>query len=123
MDTIRQLLYKHSIGSLTPGEEERLRRWAGDDPERLALLSRLADKEYVGKQIWLRSMVDPERPLADMRARISVRKYSRRIHYVSLIAAVAVVFIALAGAVWFISGPGRVAAEDVMVAEEQALTP
>lgn len=120
MDTIRQLLYKHSIGSLTPGEEERLRRWAGDDPERLALLSRLADKEYVGKQIWLRSMVDPERPLADMRARISVRKYSRRIHYVSLIAAVAVVFIALAGAVWFISGPGRVAAEDVMVAEEQA---
>ena len=79
MDTIRQLLYKHSIGTLTAGEEERLRQWAGDDRERLALLSRLGDKEYVEKQLWLRCMVDPERPLADMKAKIGESKQFKRL--------------------------------------------
>lgn len=119
MDTIRQLLYKHSIGSLTPGEEERLRQWAGDDSERLALLSRLDDKDYVEKQIWLRRMVDPERPLADMKAKIGEHKQLRRLKYSGFAAAAAIVLLVVCGAVWYMTGNTGVAPGEPLTAEAE----
>ena len=119
MDTIRQLLYKHSIGTLTAGEEERLRQWAGDDRERLALLSRLGDKEYVEKQLWLRCMVDPERPLADMKAKIGESKQFKRLKYSGFAAAAAIVLLLVCGAIWYMTGNVGVVAGETLTAESE----
>lgn len=94
MDRIRNLLYKLSIGNATSEEKEQLRLWAGDDRERLALLSRLADKDYVGKQLLRRRMVDPERPLADMKTKIGKPKRDSRIKYAGIAAMATVILLA-----------------------------
>lgn len=93
MDRIRNLLYKLSIGNATSEEKEQLRLWAGDDRDRLALLSRLADKDYVGKQLLRRRMVDPERPLADMKTKIGKPKRDSRIKYAGIAAMAAVILL------------------------------
>lgn len=119
MDNIRELLYRLSIGRIRPEEEEELRRWAGEDPDRNALLARLADKDYVGRQICRRRMVNPERPMADMESRIKAGKYFRGMRIARLASAAAVALLVVCGVIWYATGPASVAEEEQLTAKTE----
>ncbi|MDE5988662.1 MAG: FecR domain-containing protein [Duncaniella sp.] len=93
MDNIKQLLYRHAIGITTPEEERALIEWADGNQQRLALLQRLADPDYIADRIGRREMIPVERPMADMRRRIS---RTRRLTAVRAIAASVTLLLTLA---------------------------
>ena len=91
MDPIASLLYRLSIGRITPEERQTLEQWAGDDPDRRALLARMADPDYVSRQLGRRTLVRTERPMADMQQRISAVRRSRVMRVLSIAAMIAVI--------------------------------
>jgi len=78
-------------GRTTPEERKQLEQWAGDDTARRALLARLADPEYVSRQIERRTLVSVERPMADMQRRISAIRRQHMMRVASIAAMVAIV--------------------------------
>lgn len=91
MDPIASLLYRLSIGRITPEERQILEQWAGDEPDRRALLARMADPDYVSRQLEHRTLVRTERPMADMQQRISAVRRSRVMRMLSIAAMIAVI--------------------------------
>ena len=79
------------IGKCTSGELEELRQWAEGSPERQALLHRLADEDYITRQLARRELVRIERPMEDMSRRISALRRRLWSRFVSVAAVVAVV--------------------------------
>lgn len=79
------------IGKCTSGELEELRQWAEGSPERQALLHRLADEDYITRQLARRELVRIERPMEDMSRRISASRRRLWSRFVSVAAVVAVV--------------------------------
>ncbi|WP_285822794.1 FecR family protein [Duncaniella freteri] len=91
MESVKRLLYRYMIGKCTSGELEELRRWAEGSPERQALLHRLADEDYITRQLARRELVRIERPMEDMSRRISASRRRLWSRFVSVAAVVAVV--------------------------------
>ncbi|MDE5669601.1 MAG: hypothetical protein K2I24_08705, partial [Duncaniella sp.] len=91
MDPIASLLYRLSIGRITPEERQTLEQWAGDDPDRRALLTRMADPDYLSRQLERRTLVRTERPMADMQQHISAVRRRRVMHVLSKAAIIAVI--------------------------------
>ena len=91
MDHIRSLLYRHLTGRLTPAERQQLEQWAGDNADRQALLKRLADPDYVSRQLERRTLVSVDRPMADMQQRVSAIRRRRMVRTFSIAAMIAVI--------------------------------
>lgn len=91
MDQIRSLLYRHLTGRLTPAERQQLEQWAGDNADRRALLKRLADPDYVSRQLERRTLVNIDRPRTDMQRRISAIRRRHMARIFSIAATVAVI--------------------------------
>ena len=91
MNQITSLLYRLSIGRITPEEQQTLEQWAGDHPDRRALLARMADPDYVSRQLERRTLVRTERPMYDMQQRISALRRRRVMRMLSRAAIIAVI--------------------------------
>lgn len=95
MDPISRILFKRLTGAAL-SEEERaaLEAWIAQDGHNEEAARRLADLEHLQKEYRLRSLVDPEKALADMRARIAALPAVRRRRRLRAAAAVAAIVIA-----------------------------
>lgn len=91
MDRIHSLLYRHSIGRLTPEERQELNLWAGNNASRRAMLNRLANPDYIADQLNRRHIVRTERPRADMQRYISSIRRKQTLHRLSIAAMVATI--------------------------------
>lgn len=79
MTDIRNLLYRNAIGQCTDEEKAQLEKWAEGSPERLDLIKRLSDPDFIARQLLRRDFVPIDRPMADMQHRISaIRNRTRR---------------------------------------------
>lgn len=92
MEQIKELLYRLSIGACTPAERKILEKWAAGNKQRIDLLERLGDPDYIADRLNRRMFVDSSRPKADMTNRL---KKNRPRHYgviISVAATITVIF-------------------------------
>lgn len=68
---ISTLLFKKIIGSISPDEEMELDAWCKESEENEALYKRMLDHEYIERQLRQRTLINTQRPLADMILRIT----------------------------------------------------
>lgn len=68
---ISTLLLKKIIGSISPDEEMELVAWRKDSEGNETLYQKMLDHEYIERQLRQRSLINTERPLADMLQRIT----------------------------------------------------
>lgn len=74
---ISTLLLKKIIGSISPNEEMELAAWRKESEGNEALYQKMLDHEYIERQLRQRSLINTERPLADMLQRITPQSHSR----------------------------------------------
>jgi len=107
MDPIHSALYRYLLGRSTPRDRIVIEKWAGDDPVRRELLSRLADRNYVARRVMRQTFVPVERPMEDMRRRMAaVRR--RTMAKIMSAAAVAAVLFGVMTLVYFKSDSGKI---------------
>lgn len=92
MEQIKELLYRHSIGTCTPAERLILEKWAADNKERRALLERLGNPDYIADRLNRRMFVDSSRPKADMSNRLKKNRPRYYSMIISVAAAITVIF-------------------------------
>ena len=68
---ISTLLLKKIIGSISPNEEMELDAWRKESEENETLYQKMLDHEYIERQLRQRSLINTERPLAEMLQRIT----------------------------------------------------
>ena len=68
---ISTLLLKKIIGSISPNEEMELDAWRKESEENETLYQKMLDHEYIERQLRQRSLINTERPLAEMFQRIT----------------------------------------------------
>ena len=68
---ISTLLLKKIIGSISPNEEMELDAWRKGSEENETLYQKMLDHEYIERQLRQRSLINTERPLAEMLQRIT----------------------------------------------------
>lgn len=66
------LLLRKIIGTLSPDEERELGNWRKESEANEALYQRMLDHEYIEHQLRQRSLINTERPMADMTQRIAL---------------------------------------------------
>lgn len=74
---ISTLLLKKIIGSISPNEEMELDTWRKESEGNETLYQKMLDHEYIERQLRQRSLINTERPLADMLQRITPQSHSR----------------------------------------------
>ncbi|MCM1052042.1 MAG: FecR domain-containing protein [Paenibacillus sp.] len=89
MTDIRELLYRNAIGQCTADEKARLDKWAEGSTERQDLIRRLADPDFIARQLDRRAFVPVDRPMADMQHRISAIRNRTRRRIISIAASIA----------------------------------
>lgn len=68
---ISTLLLKKIMGSISSNEEMELNVWRKESEGNEALYQKMLDHEYIEQQLRQRSLINTERPLADMKQRIA----------------------------------------------------
>lgn len=75
---ISTLLLKKIIGSISPDEEMELVAWRKDSEGNETLYQKMLDHEYIERQLRQRSLINTERPLADILQRITPQEEALR---------------------------------------------
>ncbi len=65
------LLLKKIIGSISPNEEMELDAWRKESEGNETLYQKMLDHEYIERQLRQRSLINTEKPLADMLQRVT----------------------------------------------------
>lgn len=73
---ISTLLLKKIIGSISPNEEMELDAWRKESEENETLYQKMLDHEYIERQLRQRSLINTERPLAEMLQRITPNDFT-----------------------------------------------
>ena len=73
---ISTLLLKKIIGSISPNEEMELDAWRKGSEENETLYQKMLDHEYIERQLRQRSLINTERPLAEMLQRITPNDFT-----------------------------------------------
>lgn len=116
---IPQLLFKYITESISDEERTELFEWAERRNSNKKLLERLSDSTYLEQEIRKRKAVNPQRPLADMKARIVRTGRSRR-RLTSITTGIAAAALLLVGLFLFRHSlqpemPGEVSAPHALV--------
>ena len=75
---IVELIYKHIIGTILPEEELELEAWRKASPQHETLYQRLTDIRFLEHEYRRLNLIDTNRPLTDMQARIQQGKHPKR---------------------------------------------
>lgn len=75
---IVELIYKHIIGTIFPEEELELEAWRKASPQHETLYQRLTDIRFLEHEYRRLNLIDTNRPLTDMQARIQQGKHPKR---------------------------------------------
>lgn len=85
---ITLLIYKSILGTITPEESAELEQWRKADPHHEESYRRLTDVRFLEREYRRLNLIDHERPLRDMQARIKQKKRShRRLRWTATLAA------------------------------------
>ena len=100
---ISRLIYRRLTGTITPGEETRLRQWLDESEDNRLFFDSLADPSALADEHHTRRVVDPLRPARDMELRIAARRRRSLMRRASRIAAAVAILIIAAGTAWHFS--------------------
>lgn len=80
-DRVVWLLYKCIIGALSSEEHEELEQWRKEDPSHERTYQRLTHVRFLEQEFRRLKLVDAERPMQDMRARIRATPLLRAVRW------------------------------------------
>lgn len=101
VEHISQLIYRQIVGmQLSEAEERELNEWRGQDARNEATYQRLLDEKFRELERRRQQLVDIERPLREMKARIGTTRRRVALYRWTTYAAVALALVALSFTAW-----------------------